>query len=80
MNKIATPSGLTHNDISHARCTYIALQDDCAECSRYTRVTGYEGHWCDCQLSETIMTSLGYVEVTREGQIVAFGQVLATVD
>ncbi len=72
MNKIATPSGLTHHDISRARCTYIALQNDCAEC--------YEGHWCDCQLSETIMTSLGYVEVTREGQIVAFGRVLATVD
>lgn len=61
---------LNERDQAHCSETWKGLQEpcDCPECS--------DG--CDCQNSEVIMTSIGYVEVFRDGDVVAFGQVIYT--
>jgi len=69
-----TPDGLrlTPDDLRHCRETWEGLQDPCGapDCA--------DGG-CDCQASEIIMTSLGYVDVCHDGDVVAYGRMIAYV-
>jgi hypothetical protein len=66
---------LTSHDLDHARETWEALQEPCdaPEC----QITDGNGEpaWpeCDCHNSEIIMTSMGYVDVFQDGEVVANG-------
>jgi len=62
---------LNDHDFNHARRTWRELQKACTcpECA----------NGCDCNRSEVIMTSIGYVEVMDEGYVIAYGKVIADV-
>jgi|APSaa5957512535_1039671.scaffolds.fasta_scaffold30558_5 hypothetical protein len=66
---------MTARDITHAETTHaelVAGSMDCPHC----------GGPCesDCYTSETIMTSIGYVEVWLDGAVVASGREVAQID
>jgi hypothetical protein len=65
---------LTAHDKKHCRETWEALQLPCdsPDCQPE------DGSWseCDCHNSEIIMTSIGYVEVYQDGEVVAYGQTI----
>jgi len=58
---------LTKRDIAHCRETFLSLRN--AECETGESVD-----------PETIMTSIGYVDVCSDGEVVAYGRVIARFD
>ncbi len=58
---------LTKRDLDHCRETFLSLRNE--ECET--------GESAD---PETIMTSIGYVDVCSDGEVVAYGRVVARFD
>jgi len=70
---------LTPRDIFHATATWQALVNPtpCGASSCPLLTGNPDG--CDCNDSEVILTSIGYVEVYRDGDVIAHGRTLANV-